>query len=890
MDEKNSCVRENVSISNLVALRDCQKSFKMRELNLKLEGMEKESVMNKALSLLKGLKDHSRCEVEEEITKLFQQEYLKEWFEIDCQYDAALKRDRYRVVRILNYLEGGFTVLASDVSFSIPIKSMYRNYQINNITDKVDLVLEKEGVIHLVKFKRGEPKYSYRARKLINMVENSIELLCIGYGMKDACANKKVQIELWYLKNKDDNELNIPPFEHKRGKNIVGISFTNSEDMKNRFYTVATFTAEEDKCLSCRYYGLCDYQLLKETENEQNEQGELHPKAKPVLTDKQKTVVNHLNGAMCVIAVPGAGKTCSLVNRLANMISLGIKAEEILFVTFTKKAATEIKARSMELLGTKNEREIPNIFTFNSFGYTILKENPIFLGKRVRLADDMDRLVLINEAVANCPMIKGMSYQGLYLEHGLLRRLKSMFEKIEDIGKEKFSLENESKIYDIPGVFKVYDYFTMLFKERGYISYDMQISLVNELFLKYPKLIEKYVQKYRYIMIDEYQDTSEEQARMMYAIAKKHGNIVVVGDDDQSIYNWRGGSNQFMLNFGSDFPDAKIVIMNDNFRSSNTILNTANSLITGNGTRYVKELKGHKENSNPPVYLKGYTSSMLPSLIKTILDNGYNAGDIAVIARNNKRIMEVAGALKNSMMEVSLEKEYLIHDSVFILLHDILKMYYEGLEHDASFYRFFKAVGAEIYKRQDKKLSLYEDLVTSRCILPIELFDIDCTGNYQKYNNVTSYMNAGYKLLQCLKAVQYGRGMCVLDELSEILFDAKCFIIDILKDIAEERGLVTVKELYSYMSNMVKYQDTKTIEHSVCKNRVNLITAHSSKGKEYPVVIIYATEDFKDDEEEIRVLYVAVTRAKSSLFMVETEFNRCDVLYKFKDQISLKEV
>lgn len=885
-----NCVREKITLENLISLRNCRKSLEFNDLSLNYKGFETVKFLRKAISSLKRTKEVTREDALRSMKEMFEKEYLKEWFSFQYQYEQTMERDKIRINRIIDYISfKGYTILNTDVEYSIPINATYRDYSINEITGNVDFVFGKDDDVFLVNIHLGENPFSHRARKQDTLEDNSMELLGTAVGLGNNYPGKHVFIESWYLTNKDDKANALAPaFEHKRGKNIARIMFTNSSDMRKKFYTVAAFSeGDAEKCESCIHKNICKptYELRKDevnaVSNEQRDAADVWN-----FTESQKTVNNHMEGSMCVIAGPGSGKTFVLVSRLKTMLKKGIRPEEILFITYTRKAASEIKQRVMALLGTESEKDVPNIFTYNALGYTILKENPMFLGKRVKLADKVDRYVMISDVLKFSPKIKYVSYDVIE-EFSLIKKLDEWFEQIGESGEQCFLEENKDKL-DVNGILKVYKEYNNLFNERGYINYDMQISLVNELFVKYPSLSFKYAKKFKYIMVDEYQDTSEEQANMIYAIAKKHGNLVVVGDDDQSIYAFRKGSNKFMLNFGKDFPSSKIVIMNDNFRSVNSILASANNIITNNGERYEKALIGHKDASYKPIYLKNYSADKLSGLISEILKKGYRPGDIAILARSHKRLEEVHQNLIGNY-KVAEPKELLYEDTVFQTLYDVFTLYYKGLDEDEAFYRFFKVMGVELLEKANKSESLYKNMVSSNRILPIDKMDIHCLPSYEENKDFSESMSAGYKLIKCFKKIQYAKGLNVLSELfAEIFGLTGHTVIDMLTELADERAFVTISQLYNFMTNMRLYKDDRVIEYEPCMDAINLLTCHSAKGKEYPVVIVYATEDFNSEEEEVRLFYVSMTRAKNTLFFVETIYNRCKLLPKLQGSVVIR--
>ena len=313
---------------------------------------------------------------------------------------------------------------------------------------------------------------------------------------------------------------------------------------------------------------------------------------------------------------------------MVRMIKNGILPEQILFVTFTKKAAGEILERARRVLG--EESALPAIFTFHSLGYTILRKHEDFIGKSLKIAEKVDYYRLILQIIDEISPLSGIDYDGLTGDFGLLSRIYNAVLSIEKDGLEEW--KKHADFPDPDGLGCLYQKLKERMKEEGYICFDEQIQLTNQLFSEYPDVLKSYQQRFRYVMIDEFQDISSDQVDLVYAIAS-HGNIVVVGDDDQSIYSWRGGSNYYLLHFQEMWSNSKIVILPDNFRSVDHILEAANALIANNTNRYRKSLRSHHRATVRPIYRKNVLVDTIRDLIASAERSGYKPGDIAIIAR-----------------------------------------------------------------------------------------------------------------------------------------------------------------------------------------------------------------------------------------------------------------
>ena len=872
---KQAVAGEFLSAKGMKRLHDCHKSADMSALGLKYPGFEGTNFVKHAvISAVSKKGDWLKT-----LETLFEGGYRRDWFESQPQYEAEREKDFRRAERIITYIaENGYKVVGAyssyEKSFSKPLK--YRDKIILGIRGKFSLVLEKDGKREYILLSNGEPKYSSRARKAGNKPEESIELLASWLALKE-----KGTVSLWHLKNKDDKGATLPNFEHRTGKNIVSVSFSEEEEDKvMESFLKQLATPECGDCKKCIHSSVCNLQGVRFSEGYAGKDKSCSGEKK--FTDAQRRVIDHVNGPLCCIAVPGAGKTTSLVERLISLCKKRVRPSSILMLTFTKKAAGEIEDRVREALAKEGIRGIPCISTYNAFGFSVLKDNPLYLGRRVRLADKVDRYRLIASALSKAPKIAGMSYSGLYSEYGLVKNMESMIDEIEERGEEAYrELYEERK--DVDGILAVYSIYRQEYEAAGYISYDDQIELAAQLLEEYPGLLEKYAKKYEYIMVDEFQDSSEAQVDMIYSIAHCHDNIVVVGDDDQSIYKWRGGSSKYMLEFGSEFPGAQMVYMEDNFRSRNGLLSAAQHLIDGNGRRYEKHIIGHDETPSKPVYVKCQTKDYLATIVQKALDSGIKPGDIAILARTGARLDEVQTILQD-VVKCSVPKDYMVHDAVFEGIYDVLNLFYKGMGEDISLYRVFNRMGVDFcqcnFSSEKWEGSLYRRLVADK-YLPEYSIDEEGIRRFDQANQ-TSVIRAGRRLLECFSKIMYSDNF--VESLRFIVESVFGFsehpVLDSLIDLADTKGIVGMQALYSVMSDMVLFDTDERVGYSVSLDAVNLLTCHDSKGKEFSTTIIYGVEDFNGEEEENRVLYVSMTRAMRNLYLVETIQNSNSEIYE----------
>jgi DNA helicase-2/ATP-dependent DNA helicase PcrA len=368
------------------------------------------------------------------------------------------------------------------------------------------------------------------------------------------------------------------------------------------------------------------------------------------LNEKQKEAVLYTDGPLLIVAGAGAGKTKTITHRIIHLIHKGIEPGSILAVTFTNKAAKEMRDRVMSLLEDKihgvsaPERSsgtgVPFVSTFHSLGVHIIKENAHLIGltKHFSIIDESDALSIIKSIMKN---------RDIDPKQHEPRKIKSIISKSKGdfITVETFSANVNSSVQSIVAVIWR-DYEIQLKKEKALDFDDLLLETVLIL-KKYPEIKQKYQNRWKYIHIDEYQDTNEVQYEMTKLLVGKEENICVVGDTDQNIYSWRGANIKNMLHFEKDYPNAKIVMLEQNYRSTKNIIEAANSIIEKNIYRvpkilFTENIKG-EEISICEAYDEQSEGIFVSSRIDELLKNN-KPEEIAVLYRANfqSRVLEEA--------------------------------------------------------------------------------------------------------------------------------------------------------------------------------------------------------------------------------------------------------
>lgn len=591
------------------------------------------------------------------------------------------------------------------------------------------------------------------------------------------------------------------------------------------------------------------------------------------LNDKQKEAVLYINGPMLVLAGAGSGKTKVLTNRIANLIDNGISPANILAITFTNKAAKEMKDRVFNLIG--NDAYMIQISTFHSLGLKILKENYEKLGydKNFVVIDSDDALTVIKK------IMKDMNLSPQYYN------AKNIRNKISSAKNELMDLQSFANLEYDKNIVKIYEKYLEKLKLNNSVDFDDLLILPIRLFREYPSVLESYQERYKYILIDEYQDTNECQYIFSKMLAKKYKNIFVVGDNDQAIYAFRGANYKNILNFEKDYPNCKTILLEENYRSTKTILNAANSVIRNNKLRKDKNLWSNNEEGELIKYIRTdgekEEADYVAKEIKKLINEGVNPVDIAVLYRTNaqSRVMEEA-CLKNNIPYKIIGSFYFYNRKEIKDLICYLRLI-NNYKDDVSLLRVINVPKRKIGEKTIDNISNVA-LVNNSC-----LFDAINSGKELEFKNLILDLKEKCENLSLTEMVEL-----VLDKSgmkqeleneksldSEIRLENLEEFKSITKNYEEEYGVISLDDFLneiSLVSDMSEHQDGN--------NKVSLMTVHSVKGLEFDDVFVIGMEEGifphynainegtnSAIEEERRLCYVAITRAKKKLWLLNAK-------------------
>ena len=600
------------------------------------------------------------------------------------------------------------------------------------------------------------------------------------------------------------------------------------------------------------------------------------------MNENQLKAILKTQGAVMVIAGAGSGKTRVLTNRIAYLIAeKNVLESNILAITFTNKAAKEMKERIYSLVGKTSKYIWIN--TFHSMCVRILRQHIDLLGynKNFTILDTSEQKTIIKNIVKELNLSED-SYQPNNILKIISNSKNSMISVNEMKAQARFGF--------MKNVAEIYEYYQKYLKKNSVLDFDDLMLKTIVLFEKHPEVLAIYQNKFEYIHVDEYQDTNVIQYKLIKMLSEVHKNICVVGDDDQSIYSWRGACSDNIINFEKDYEDVEVIFLDQNYRSNSTILDAANAVIKNNTDRKDKALwSENKGGDKITVYAATNDKDETDDIAKKILDlkaQGVDYKDIAILYRANY----LSRSMENSCMAFGIPYK-LIGSLKFLQRQEIrdLLAYMNVIVNkndEFSLRRIInvpkRGIGASSMAKIDNYaeqygLSLFEALknidmigVSKKIITNIHLLTqlIEKYSQTEQYSIedliVGIYKDSGYESMLKESADTYAESR--IENISELVSSAKQFssMNDNLIDFISEMSLTSDA-------------DDENEDDSVV-----LSTVHAAKGLEYRVVFIMGLEEnlfpsirdaesSEDErnkmEEERRLAYVAITRAKEKLFM-----------------------
>ena len=620
------------------------------------------------------------------------------------------------------------------------------------------------------------------------------------------------------------------------------------------------------------------------------------------MNPQQKEAILTTEGPLLVMAGAGSGKTRVLTHRIAYLMSeKQVSPYNILAITFTNKAAREMKERVEKLIGERGKDVW--ISTFHSMCVRILRRDIDLIGYDLNfgILDDADQLSVIKTVMEDLNLDPKRQSPKYFLSQ--ISNAKNELKTPSDLNKE---FENED-------VIRVYEKYQQTLFKNNRVDFDDLLMLTVHLFEKHPEVLSFYQNKFQYIHIDEYQDTNHAQYKIVTLLAEKFRNICVVGDSDQSIYSWRGANIENILSFESDYPDASVVLLEQNYRSKQMILNAANDVIKNNSGRRDKQLWSDRGEGEAIEYHRAsdgdVEANYIADKIASMRRDAYDYHDFAVLYRTNSQ----SRAIEQALLRQNIPYRLVGGQSYFKRKEIKDLMAYLRLicnpDDDLSFVRVVNEPKRGIGAASIDKLSHFAAESELSLMSSIQ----DATGVVAKatLNKLMDFKTMIYMLraqiedhslasfidlvlsqtgyLEMLENENTIEADSRIDNLGEFKSMATQFEdVDLDEILAEEESeeraddLPTMTKLIILLNDLMLQTDTET-EEEANESKVTLMTIHAAKGLEFPVVFICGFEDgifplrsaieqgADDLEEERRLAYVAITRAEDLLFITNAQ-------------------
>ena len=624
------------------------------------------------------------------------------------------------------------------------------------------------------------------------------------------------------------------------------------------------------------------------------------------LNPAQYQAVSDIEGPQLIIAGAGSGKTKVLTCRIANILSKGHEPGSILALTFTNKAAREMKERIASLIGESKARRL-FMGTFHSIFIRFLRDEAELLGfpKTFSIYDTTDSRNVIKACIKEL-QLDDKQYKPNEV-HSRISMAKNNLVTAEAYGRNGTLIQNDSAAKK-PRIWEIYREYAKKCRQAGAMDFDDILLYTNILFRDFPDALERIRKRFNFVMVDEYQDTNYAQYLIIKKLSSEHQNISVVGDDAQSIYSFRGARIENILNFRKDYPQAKEYRLEQNYRSTQTIVNAANSLIAKNKMQLKKNCFSEQERGDLIELISAYTEHeegfmVASSILDQVRRTHEPYSSFAILYRTNaqSRVMEEALRKKNmpykifaghSFYERAEVKDMLAYLKLVANIKDdeafkrIINFPARGIG-DTSLGRLKEAAAAKDLSMFEavKAVNLEEFGIKAGTSAKMKHFIEGIESLRDKMDYTDAYtmameVNGRFGILDYMKQDTTLEAQGRVQNVEELFNSIKDFVDEGQEEyeqMAQEGEDIPVVTLDLYLENVSLISDLDGKENEDDKNKISLMTVHSSKGLEFPYVYILGMEENlfpsqgmgmaseQDIEEERRLFYVAITRAGKSV-------------------------
>jgi len=610
------------------------------------------------------------------------------------------------------------------------------------------------------------------------------------------------------------------------------------------------------------------------------------------LNEQQKAAAIHTEGPLLIMAGAGSGKTRVLTHRIAYLLNeKEVSPRNILAITFTNKAAREMKERIHELIGTASD--MMWVMTFHAMCVRILRRDGERIGydRSFTILDRTDQLTIIRQILKDLNLDTKQ-----YNPHSMINQISAAKNKL--ITPKKYAETTDN--YYQEQVAEIYKMYQTLLQKNHSLDFDDLIMQTIHLFERVPEVLQYYQRLFQYIHVDEYQDTNHAQYKLVNMLAKRYENICVVGDSDQSIYRWRGADISNILSFENDYPDAQTILLEQNYRSTKNILQAANDVIQNNTTHQPKKLWTDKADGDRLYYYRGVTERhealFVTDTVKQLIDSGkYQPDDIAVLYRTNAQ----SRAIEDTFIKANMTYQ-IIGGTKFYERKEIKDMiaYLRLITNpndDISFERIVNEPRRGIGQTTIERLRQYAQMNDLSFMETIK--EIDFTGVTPRAANALikfeSLIESLAKQQEFLSATEMVESVLERTGYEEMLqreatLEAQTRLENLEEFKTVTKNFETTNEddqsLITFLTDLALIADIDEVDETDSEQakKITLMTLHAAKGLEFPVVFLIGMEEGifphsrsidhdEELEEERRLAYVGITRAEEKLYLTHAE-------------------
>lgn len=624
------------------------------------------------------------------------------------------------------------------------------------------------------------------------------------------------------------------------------------------------------------------------------------------LNTAQYQAVKNIEGPSLIIAGAGSGKTKVLTCRIANILDNGYAPESILALTFTNKASKEMKARIALLVGEQKARRLW-MGTFHSIFIRFLREEAELLGfpRTFTIYDTTDSRSVLKACIKEL-QLDDKIYKPNEV-HSRISMAKNNLVTAEAYSRNSTLIQNDAAAKK-PRIYEIYGLYAKKCKMSGAMDFDDILVFTNILLRDFPDALQRIKERFRFIMVDEYQDTNFSQYLIIKKLSQEHRNISVVGDDAQSIYSFRGARIENILNFKKDYPDAKEYRLEQNYRSTQTIVNAANSLIERNKMQLKKKCFSQHEEGEMIELINAFTEQeegfmVASSILEQVHKHKEPYSGFAILYRTNAQSRVIEEALRRKNMPYKIFAGHSFYDRAEVkdmlaylrlianekddeAFRRIINFPTRGIG-DTSLSKLREAASAGniSFSEAVKRENLEEYGLKGAAIQKIKSFVASVEQVREKLSHTNAYdiameVNMRFGIIEFMKQETTLEAQSRVENVEELFNSIKEFVEEgeqEYRDTAEEGSEAPVITLDLYLENVSLLSDTDNKETEEDKNKISLMTVHSSKGLEFPYVYIIGMEENlfpaqprgmdgeQETEEERRLFYVAITRARKGV-------------------------